>query len=386
MFEEFLKPVSYKSLFGDEVLPDNSWGKNILFGFPDDDSFLDYKIAIVGVKEDRASVNNEGAAAAPDEIRKQLYRLIKSEHPLPVFDAGNIEKGETVKDSYVALSNVVRELLLLQHIPVILGGSHDLTYAHFGGYQEKGDMINVAVIDSYIDLLEDDGITDRNFLIRLLTHQPNFIFNFSHIGYQTHFTSPQTLDTLDRLHFDVTRLGKIRSNTKEAEPVLRNANMVSMDMAAVRSSDVSGNADVTPNGLFAEDFCQLARFAGLSSKVNSFGIYGVNPTLDIRNQTTQLAAQSVWYFLDGFVSRINDWPDASSVDYVQYQVHFKDNNYNMVFWKSLISDSWWIEVPSSSTNARKQKTVLVPCSYADYLAACREEMPERWLKTYHKLA
>ena len=385
MFEEFLRTVSLEQLFGDQELNPNCWANHVLFGFPHEDQLTEYKLAVIGVKDDRGSVNNQSCATAPDEVRKALYKLIKSENQLPLFDAGNIEAGDSLKDTYVALSNIITEFLRMKIIPIIIGGSHDLTYAQFGGYQETGEMINVAVVDSFIDLQDEEGITDKNFLIRILTHQPNFLFNYSHIGYQTHFTSPQTLDTLDRMHFDVTRLGKVRSNTNEIEPVMRNANLVSMDMAAVRSSDSLGNADATPNGIFAEDFCQIARYAGASNQVDTFGIYGVNPKLDVRNQTVELAAQAIWYFVDGFVSRKNDLPVENDLDYVQYQVHFKDNHYDMIFWKSLKTDLWWMVVPSSSANKRKQKSLLIPCSYADYLAACREEMPERWLKAYHKL-
>ena len=43
-------------------------------GFPSLDGV---KLALVGVPEDRASVYNRGCAAAPDQIRRYLYRLAK---------------------------------------------------------------------------------------------------------------------------------------------------------------------------------------------------------------------------------------------------------------------------------------------------------------------
>ena len=71
-------------------------------------------------------------------------------------------------------------------------------------------------------------------------------------------------ETFEKLHFDSHRLGIIRSNSSEMEPVLRNTNLFAMDMSAVRYADAPGCANASPNGLNGEDACQLAYYAGLS--------------------------------------------------------------------------------------------------------------------------
>jgi formiminoglutamase len=272
-------------------------------------------------------------------------------------------------------------------VPIVIGGGHDLTYGHYGGYQETGKMINLAVVDSMIDIRENEEEIDAdNFLITLLTHQPNFLFNYSHVGYQTHFASPLTVDTLDKLHFDMIRLGKVRENIREIEPLMRDTDMLSFDMSAVRFSDASGNKNATPNGLTGEDACQIARYAGLSDKLTSFGLYEVNPTCDTRDQTTQLAAQMLWYFVDGYYNRRKLMPADENRDFTKYLVHFKDTNFEMVFWKNVKTDMGWRDVPSGHKRKRPEKKHLIPCSYEDYQLACREELPERWLKTHEKLS
>jgi hypothetical protein len=137
--------------------------------------------------------------------------------------------------------------------------------------------------------------------------------------------------------------------------------------------------------LFAEEACQLARYAGQSDLVDSFGIYGCNTSLDVREQSAQLAAHIAWYFIDGVYSRQQDQPKENDDDYIKYTIHFKENQYEMSFWKSKKTEHWWMEVPAGSKTRNQKKFHLIPCSYNDYQMACREELPERWIKAYHKL-
>src|SRR5436190_24286968 len=90
--------------------------------FPD---LTDCQIAIIGAEEDRGSVRNDGCAKAPDIIREKFYQLKKSKHPYKIVDLGNIRLGETLKDTYAALSSIMIELMKEGILPVILGGSHD---------------------------------------------------------------------------------------------------------------------------------------------------------------------------------------------------------------------------------------------------------------------
>jgi arginase family enzyme len=387
MFEEFLSPLKVTDFIDVEALHEKQWGRFIHFNENGVDDLTGIDIAIIGVMEDRGSTRNRGCAAAPNNVRHYLYQLYRQEYTLQIADIGNIQRGETVRDTYVAVSKLVSELLRMKIIPVIIGGSHDLTYGQFGGYQELEEIINLTVADSFIDIRENENeITSDNFLLRILTHQPNYLFNYSHIAYQTHFTPTLTIETLDKLHFDCYRLGKLSDNLIEMEPVLRNTHAFSFDISAVRFSDAPGNHNATPNGLRGEQACQLARFAGLSEQLTSFGIYEINPESDIREQTIQLSAQMIWYFVDGYYNRKSELPKDNDERFTKYIVHFKDNQYEMIFWKSAKSDMWWMEVPQGGSPRINRRPQIVPCTYDDYQLACKEELPERWLKAYHKLS
>jgi formiminoglutamase len=113
----------------------------------------------------------------------------------------------------------------------------------------------------------------------------------------------------------------------------------------------------------------------------------VNPEFDKREQTTQLAAQMLWYFLDGFIARKNDYPNTSDKDYLKYRVTMKEAAHEIVFYKSMKTDRWWMEVPYRiGAKSKFERHHMVPCSYTDYQMACSEEMPDRWWQAYQKLS
>lgn len=382
MFEEFLQPAPAE-LYAPDSFHDMQLGSQIVpDAYPEG-----MHIALFGVKEDRGSVRNNGCAQAPDQIRQHLFSRARLLPEASIVDLGNLEMGASVNDTYVAISKVVNELIRLRVLPVIIGGSHDLTFGQFGAYHDLQRNINITIADNCIDLKQEPGNPDdESFLLNIFRYEPSYIFNFSQVGYQTHLSSQNAVELLDKLHFDSFRLGKVRSAIDEMEPVLRNSNLFSFDMSVVRLSDAPGNRCAGPNGLFAEEACQLASYAGQSEMVDSFGLYGCNPSVDQGNQSAQLAADIIWYFMNGFYNRKHDFPSDEDPDYVKFTIHFKENKYELNFWKSKKSDRWWMEVPAANKQRNQKKFHLLPCSYSDYQMACREELPERWIRAYQKFS
>jgi hypothetical protein len=188
------------------------------------------------------------------------------------------------------------------------------------------------------------------------------------------------------MYFDLYRLGQLQGNLEEAEPFVRDADILSFDISSVRRSDAPGTSHSTPNGLYGEEACQIFRYAGMSDKLSSVGIYEINPLSDNGNQTSELAAQLVWYFLEGFSNRKNDYPGASDKDYMKYTILIKGPDHDVIFYKSKKTGRWWMEVPfMTGKRTRYQRHSMVPCSYSDYQQACTGELPDRWWQAYQKL-
>ncbi len=388
---DFLEPVNKNSL----QLPEDSHPlalSETITSYYDKDQLPDLDdadLVIIGIQEDRNAFYNAGCRLAPDHVRKYLYRLFNGNFKAKIADLGNIIPGETIEDTYSAVKFVIASIIENNSIPVIIGGSQDLTYANYLAYESLGRIINIVTVDSSIDLgTNKDKINNISYLNAIFTHKPNYLFNFTNIGYQTYFVDQDALELMEKLYFDAYRLGHVRQNIEEVEPIVRNGDMLSFDISSIRQSDAPANANGSPNGFFGEEACRIVRYAGLSDKLSSIGFYELNPAFDKGEQTAHLVAQMIWYFIEGFYSRKNDFPVKANKDskkYIKYVVSMKDFQNEITFYKSKISDCWWMEVPCpSGIEAKYERQHLVPCSYKDYQTACNEEIPNKWWQVYQK--
>lgn len=387
MIYEFLTPIDKGTLLDGAELHPGQMG-NYIYSYEGIEVDLgQFNVAIIGVCEDRGNIANAGSAKSPDLVRRDLYKLFMPpvEKEFKVIDFGNIRQGETTRDTYFAISSVVLELLTHKITPIILGGSHDLTFGQYLGYKSLQALINVVVLDEKIDMIDNGQkkIDAQSFIMNILTHTPNYLFNYSHVGYQTYLNDSKAIEILEGLNFDCHRLGLIRANLEQTEPILRDADMLSIDISCIRQADAPAHAQASPNGFSGEELCQITRYAGLSDKLTSLGIYEINPGYDNNRQTTQLAAQMIWYFLEGYFSRVGDYP-LTLEDHLKFTVHLDDSDHELIFWKSKKTERWWMELPFGDKE-KYGRHQLVPCSFNDYERACEQELPDRWMKAYTKL-
>ena len=387
--ETYLEPISFDEIgyVRDEFLP--KLGDRVV-AYTQKGDFPEInkrRLALLGIKEDRNAVNNEGCKDAPNEIRKKLYDLSIPNYDMELLDVGNIEMGKTPKDTYFATIEVVAELLHHNIPPIILGGGQELTYAVYKAYERQGQIINIFAIDPRFDLgAESETLNSGTYLSKIILSQPNFLFNFTNVGYQTYFVDKNMIDLMQTLHFDAQRLGVVRAKIDEVEPLVRNADMVTVDVSAIRQSDAPACGNPTPHGFYGEEICQMARYAGMSDKLSSIGFYELNPKYENNGQTAHLVAHAIWYFIEGFYNRLSDFPYIDKQNYKRYTIPMSDESVELVFYKSKKSDRWWIEIPcDDDMRQRYARHLLVPCSYADYQQALNNEIPNRWWNFYNKL-
>lgn len=345
------------------------------------------QIAIIGLPDDPGHARPRACVHAPDAIREELYQLYLPAGDLRIVDLGDLPPGATPADTQHAVAETIAELVRMGIVPIILGGGQAHTFTQYLAYERLERTVNLACIDPRFDLGEpDQALSDTSYLSQVVVRQPNYLFNYSNLGYQTYLVDQPGIELMDKLYFDVHRLGELRQSMADAEPVLRNADTLSVDMSAVRRADAPGTTRPGPNGFHGEEICQLMRYAGVSEKIGSVGIYEMDPTRDVDGITAQLAAQMIWCFLDGYRSRTNDLPWIDRKRFTRYRIPIKGHDQELVFYKSMVSDRWWMDIPyRAEQEARFERHHLVPCSYSDYRMACREEVPDRWWRTYQKL-
>ena len=346
-----------------------------------------YKIALLGVEDYRGNEANKGCEQGPDEIRKQLFKL-KNFPSIGVLDIGNIKMGASFRDTRYALKQTLHELLKHDLIPIILGGDQTLLNVQQLAYQDCGvDFTNILHIDERFtigeEIEEDYVVATHNYLERLFKQEPNLVFNYTQLGYQSYFVDQLSLDIIQKMGFETYRLGAVREDLTEVEPIVRDSDLIAFNVSAIGQVDAPGYYDSTPNGFTAEEACAIVRYAGLSDRLTSFGLYGYNPSFDQQELTAKVIAQMIWYFLQGVDQRKKDYPVVNENDFNKYIVSSKETGYDITFLKSKKSDRWWIQIPDNHVKFKSQQ--LVPCSYRDYETALNDEIPERWWKAYNKL-
>ena len=343
----------------------------------------DVDIAIIGVNEYRNTHNSVGEDFSLNEVRKTLYNLFPGNWSLNISDLGDLVLGDTVSDTYLALQSIVSELLKNNIIPVIIGGSQDITYANYRSYDYLEKTVNVVNIDPNFDLGDSSKpIKNNSYLGKIILDKPHNLFNYSTLGYQTYFNSQEEIDLMQKLYFEAYRLGELSNNIQNVEPVLRDANIVTLDLKSVRSSEVSSKQKFSPNGFSGKEICAISRYAGISNKVSSFGVYEYIPSIE-DEATEMLIAQVIWYFIEGVNCRVMDNNFYNTADFQKYTVLVDEQE--LIFLKSLKSSRWWVEIPFlQNSNNKLEEHSLLPCMHQDYVDASNGVVPERWYKAQKK--
>ena len=380
----FLSPVQDRIVDQIEQLHGQAIGKKLMIHSSNNKPDLEgVKIAILGVLESRNSVDYIGEEFQLSEIRKALYKLFPGNWLHGMADLGDIQKGSSVEDTYFALIQVVSSLVNANIIPVIIGGSQDLTYANYRAYDKISSMVNIVNIDKSFDLGDSSKpINNGSYLGKIILEQPYNLFNYTAIGFQTYFNSQEEIDLMEKLYFESYRLGDISHSISLVEPVLRDADIVTLDLNSVKSSEVSLKQKHSPNGFNGREVCAISRYAGISNKVSSFGVYEYNPSKD-DEATAMLVAQILWYFIEGVNCRVNDGDFSNQSNFQKFTVLVEDEE--LVFYKSKKTGRWWIEIPFFEySNTKSRQHPLLSCMYDDYESATKGVIPERWYKAYKK--
>jgi arginase family enzyme len=342
-----------------------------------------YKIALLGVPDDRNSINT-GSSKGPDMIRGQLYKLAKIPGRSKIIDLGNMKQGVTFNDTLAGLADILCLLIQENLFPVIIGGSSALIPAIDRALSQRKTMYTLTTVDPRIDYSNERKEPDSfNYLNTIFNNHKSTFDHYINIGYQTYLNDQQVINRFLKRRTELIRIGDVRQAIYLTEPLFRDSDVAIFDISAVRQSDAPGTIIPSPNGFYGEEICLLSRYAGISDKLKIFGLFDVNPEFDIRFQTVGLAAQILWFFLEGFSQKQYETPVlnlGNSGRFIKYHVRVTDLLDDLIFIKSNLTDRWWMELPSI-----KDQYLYVACSHEDYLKANRNEVPERWVKAVARL-
>ena len=369
---DFLEPVDKHVLSEDMGYKERQIGKLIDAYEEHLPEIDDADIVIVGCNEQRGGGSMaEGTAA--NAVRKEFYNLYYWHSDIKIVDLGNVRIGKSLADTYAALKVVIHELMELDKLVVVLGGSHDLTLAQYYAFAEKKRAIDIAGADAVIDINLESPLRSENFLMEMLTGEPNYTRHYNHIAFQSYYVHPRMLETMDKLRFDCFRVGNVKEHIEEMEPVLRNCHLFSFDVMAIANAFAPANS-LSPNGLTGEEACTLMQFAGMSRQMRSVGIFGYQPEKDRENLTAKQISHMLWYLMDGRSRGSKEAMIDESDSFNEYHTAFAE--VDTIFLQSKKTGRWWMQLPDKQ---------YIACSYKDYLLASSNEIPERWLRAQERL-
>jgi len=352
--EEVLKP---------EYIRKNTMGGHIKIYHKSFPKITKAQIALIGVGEQS------------HKVRQEFYALNWRFQKLNIVDLGNFAEPENEQQRNFAVSEAIGELLALNIVVLILSDEKSHLHSHFHGFRDTQKPLEVAIISHQINL--EDG-SECHELLKNKEHSSK-LSNIDFIGTQAYYISEETNELLDRFNFENYRLGKIRTNIDETEPVLRSSDMMFFDLNSVRFADAPETQFMSPNGLYAEEAAQIARYAGLSNMLRTVTFFGLSNTR-VTKTSDLLVAQLIWYFIEGINSRFNDHPEKNDPNYLIYRNRLDNTGHEITFYKSRKSDRWWMEVP----HPYEDQTFFIGCSYNDYQRVCDGEMPDRWWRAYQR--
>ena len=370
--QDFVEPVNLDLLSKDEGYRDTQLGKHILVNEGNLPDISNADIVIIGAGECRGAGFALNGHEAANAIRAAFYNLYYWHAQVTIADIGNVKLGQTISDSYAALRTVISELILQNKKVVIIGGSHDLTLAQYYAYTSIPTLVNAVVVDAKIDLDLEARLPSDHFLEELFTGLPNHLNHYAHIGFQSYFMHPHMLETIDKLRFDCFRLGKVRENIEEMEPVVRDSHLMSFDISAIQNAHAPANL-VTPNGFNGEEACVLMQYAGMSWKTSTIGLFGYQAEHDQNGLTAIQMAQMIWYIVDGVHKGKKESPLTDLERFKEFHIAFTD--IDTKFLQSKSTGRWWMQLHNEQ---------WCPCSYKDYLVASNNEIPERWLRALER--
>lgn len=337
-------------------------------------------IVLLGVREIRERAESYDIDLEFNAIRKNFYQLKKGNWQSTIYDLGDLYAGATREDTYFAFLKIQEELLKKKCIIITMGGTPDLSYSQFRAFDSIQPHVNLTCIDNRFRLGNDaKALSANNYLSKIITQEPHSLFEYVHLGYQTYFVAQEELDLMEQLNFDVKRLGKLTEFITEAEPELRNSNMVVLNLDSIQSSDFKSTVEPSPNGFSSREICALARYTGINNKVQSFSVYNYK----VKNipSDEMLIAEILWYFIEGknHTPKKLNFDDNSTFETYFVQMQEQD----LVFYYDVKAEQWWLKIGDATSEPNEKE--IIPCSERDYKRALKGKIPERWWKSYKKL-
>lgn len=251
-----------------------------------------------------------GAKDAPDIIRKNMSNFPVILPDFSLLDFGNITCGDgNLENTQNNLAKNVSKVLLKGGKSMVLGGGHELTYAHYLGVKTAfpEQKIGIINIDAHFDNRQpENGVGASSGTGFWQIAQEGEIHSL-HIGVQRNSNTLKLFDTAhqygmkyilaDELFFE-----NLPSIYQRINDLIESVDYVYLTicMDVFNASIAPGVSASAYNGIFADaTFMHFYRHILKNDKLLALDVAEVNPTYDIQDRTARLAAtlMNEWFMV-----------------------------------------------------------------------------------------
>ena len=361
MFEQYFNPPSQTNLDLREKLENSSIARKIKIYGVDEFELNSPGIAIL-------TLNNE---LESEKFRNRFYSLHYGDWNSNIIDLGRFKNGHSDSDSNFAIKEILQKLSSIGILIICIGGNSSLLKLFSYSLNDSHNFLNLVSIDKILGINSENDSDKNNYLSDLILSQKLKLNFFCNLGYLRHLNSTEKINLVKKIKFDLLSLGDLRSEIKEAEPILRNSNIVNFSLEALQSNVINYKL-TSPNGFSAYEACNLSRYIGISSSMKIVGYTNVKSTIECNSVLSEM----VWYTIDGYNNRYNeDFSNESDFNYY----HTEIDGHNLKFYKNKISDRWWVEYISDNSIVKIEKDIIA-CSENDYKLSQNSIISERIIK------
>ena len=356
---------------------DESLGQFIIQGWQKEYSIDGIRIALFSVTDYRNNPNvSEKSNSSAFFVRESLYGMVKGQIACKIVDLGELKIGKNHRDTFFALAFIFSELHKKSIVPILFGSDDSMVYSMYQHFNQLGDRINHLHIDyMYDNQPEELNIVNQNcYFHKIATDFKQIVQEVTLLGTQSYYCNLEPFFFGTKASIINHRLGLLRAELFESEALFRNSDCVSFDLNAIRISDNPANYLGMPNGLYAEEACQIAWYAGYSAKVSLFGLFNYFSEFDERKTGAKLVAQIIWHFIDGCSKRLGEDPQISIDKFLQLHVNVESIRQELVFFKSILSNRYWLKLVPLKTEKREK---FLPVSKPEYLNAVNNQVSDR---------
>ncbi|SET52125.1 formiminoglutamase [Oceanobacillus limi] len=273
---------------------------------------------LVGLPLSKPSISHSGASFAPGAIRSALqgYTTYSGEAELelttPIIDFGDLYMDPTdIIGNQNRLYEGMTDILATEATGkwVLLGGDHSVSYASIKAVKEKYESIGVIQFDAHHDFrnTEDGGPTNGTPFRRLLEEGVIQGDNLVQIGIRD-FSNAKAYHDFGKEHgVKMYSMGNIRNDgirdilEKERERLSKQVDRVyiSLDMDVLDQAFAPGCPAIGPGGMNTEMLIEGISYLAKQEEVIAMDIVEIDPTVDIRNMTSRIAAYMILQLLKG---------------------------------------------------------------------------------------